>query len=168
MAEAISSALCAEVSPALGGARDCCPLPHTPIPASPSSLRFAAEKIFLTKPNTSCTIEMPASLCSEGVRVHPGMPFGFPSESAFGFAGILNLDRSLFPKIVSALNPGGLFVCKMSIHWSTEIASANANFRPLDKNELVSLVPDLQVIDHHERPVRDRGVVEFVGRKPES
>jgi len=28
-------------------------------------------------------------LRSEGVRVHPGMPFGFPSESAFGFAGIL-------------------------------------------------------------------------------
>ena len=32
---------------------------------------------------------MPASLRSDGVRVHPGMPFGFPSESAFGFAGIL-------------------------------------------------------------------------------
>jgi hypothetical protein len=44
----------------------------------------------LTNPNTSCTIEMPASLRSDGVRVHPGMPFGFPSESAFGFAGILN------------------------------------------------------------------------------
>ena len=33
---------------------------------------------------------MLASLRSEGVRVHPGMPFGFPSESAFGFAGILS------------------------------------------------------------------------------
>lgn len=32
---------------------------------------------------------MPASLRSEGVRVHPGMPFGFHSEIAFGFAGIL-------------------------------------------------------------------------------
>ena len=31
---------------------------------------------------------MPASLRSDGVRVHPGMPFGFPPESAFGFAGI--------------------------------------------------------------------------------
>jgi hypothetical protein len=31
---------------------------------------------------------MPASLRSDGVRVHPGMPFGFLSESAFGFAGI--------------------------------------------------------------------------------
>jgi hypothetical protein len=34
----------------------------------------------LTKPNTSCTIEMPASLRSDGVRVHPGMPFGFLPE----------------------------------------------------------------------------------------
>jgi len=33
---------------------------------------------------------MPASLRSDGVRVHPGIPFGFPSESAFGFAGILS------------------------------------------------------------------------------
>ena len=78
-----------------------------------------------------------------------------------------HLDRGLFPKIVSALNPGGLFVCKMAVHWGPEIVLAGANFRPLDKNELVSLVPDLQVIDHHERPVRDRGVVEFVGKKPE-
>jgi hypothetical protein len=58
------------------GGKDCCPLPYTP---SPSNLRFAAEKSFLTKPNTSSTIEMPASLRSEGVRVHPGMPFGFLS-----------------------------------------------------------------------------------------
>ena len=79
-----------------------------------------------------------------------------------------HLDRGLFPKIVSALNPGGLFVCKMAVHWGPEIALASANFRPLDKNELVSLVPALQVIDHHERPVRDRGVVEFVGKKPKS
>jgi hypothetical protein len=31
---------------------------------------------------------MPASLRSEGVRVHPGMLFGFPPELAFSFAGI--------------------------------------------------------------------------------
>jgi hypothetical protein len=42
----------------------------------------------LTKPNTSCTIEMPASLRSDGVRDHPGMAFGFIPDSAFGFAGI--------------------------------------------------------------------------------
>ena len=53
-------------------------------------LRCASDSFSLTKPNTSCKIEWPASLRSEGVRVHPGMPFGFPSETAFGFAGILN------------------------------------------------------------------------------
>jgi SAM-dependent methyltransferase len=39
-----------------------------------------------------------------------------------------HLDRGLFPKIVSALNPGGLFVCKMAVHWGPEIALAGANF----------------------------------------
>src|SRR5580658_3114268 len=33
---------------------------------------------------------MPASLRSDGVRDYPGMPFGFPSERAFSFAGIPN------------------------------------------------------------------------------
>ena len=31
--------------------------------------------------------------------------------------------------------------------------------------KLPSLVPELHVLHHQERPVRDRGVVEFVGRK---
>jgi hypothetical protein len=53
----------------LGGDRTCRPFPRAP--------------------NTSCKTEVPASLRSDGVRVQPGMPFGFPSESAFGFAGIL-------------------------------------------------------------------------------
>ena len=80
-----------------------------------------------------------------------------------------HLDRGLFPKIVSALNPGGLFICKMALQWvSGKPALAKTRFEPLDRNELLSLVPDLQIIDQHERPVRDRGVVEFVGRKPES
>jgi len=34
---------------------------------------------------------MPASLRSDGVRVHPGMPFGIILDSAFGFAGIPNI-----------------------------------------------------------------------------
>jgi SAM-dependent methyltransferase len=76
-----------------------------------------------------------------------------------------HLDRGLFPKIVSALKPGGLFICKMPLHWDSEIPTAKAS---LDRNEIVSLVPDLEVVDHRERPVRDRGVVEYAGRKPES
>ena len=74
-----------------------------------------------------------------------------------------HLDRGLFPKIVSALNPSGLFICKMAVHWGSETASA----KTLHRNELLSVVPGLEVIDHHERPARDRGVVEFAGRKGE-
>ncbi len=75
-----------------------------------------------------------------------------------------HLDRSLFPRIVSALKPGGLLICKMSLRWdSGERLTTSTN--PLQRNELPSLVPELHVLHHEERPVRDRGVVEFVGRK---
>ena len=76
--------LCAEA-----GTRAAAPFPAPLSPLAASFLRCAPDRFLLTKPNTSCTIEVPASLRSEGVRVHPGMPFGFPPESAFGFAGIL-------------------------------------------------------------------------------
>jgi SAM-dependent methyltransferase len=79
-----------------------------------------------------------------------------------------HLDRGLFPKIASALKPGGLFICKMPVHWDSEIPSAKTNFNLLDRNEIASLVPDLEIIEHQERPVRDRGVAEFAGKRPES
>ena len=80
--------LCAEA-----GTKASPPFPAPLSPLAASFLRCAPDRFLLTKPNTSCTIEMPASLRSDGVRVHPGMPFGFPPESAFGFAGILNQER---------------------------------------------------------------------------
>jgi SAM-dependent methyltransferase len=76
-----------------------------------------------------------------------------------------HLDRSLFPRIVSALKPGGLLICKMSLRWDSGESLTTASTRPLHRNELPSLVPELDVLHHEERPVRDRGVVEFVGRK---
>jgi len=76
-----------------------------------------------------------------------------------------HLDRSLFPKIVSALKPGGLLICKMSLRWDSGDGLTTASTNPLHRNELPSLVPELDVLHHEERPVRDRGVVEFVGRK---
>jgi SAM-dependent methyltransferase len=76
-----------------------------------------------------------------------------------------HLDRDLFPKIVSALKPGGLLICKMSLRWKSDGAIATANTNPLDRNELPSLVPELLALHHEERPVRDRGVVELIGRK---
>ena len=79
-----------------------------------------------------------------------------------------HLDRSLFPRIVSALKPGGLLICKMSLRWDSDERLTTASVNPLQRNELPSLVPELDVLYHQERPVRDRGVVEFVGRKPEN
>jgi SAM-dependent methyltransferase len=76
-----------------------------------------------------------------------------------------HLDRSLFPKIVSALKPGGLLICKMSLRWDSGESLTTASTNPLQRNELPSLVSELEVLHHQERPVRDRGVVEFVGRK---
>ena len=72
-----------------------------------------------------------------------------------------HLDRGLFPRIASALKPGGLLVCKMSLQWDI----TGMRDGPLKRNELPSLVPELRTLHHQERPVRDRGVAEFVGRK---
>jgi len=76
-----------------------------------------------------------------------------------------HLDRSLFPGIVSALKPGGLLICKMSLRWDSGERLTTGNTNPLRRNELPSLIPELDVLHHEERPVRERGVVEFVGRK---
>ncbi len=76
-----------------------------------------------------------------------------------------HLDRSLFPKIVSSLKPGGLFICKMAVQWGSYNSAVKTNFEPLGRNELPSLVPRLQIVDHNERAVNDRGVVEFAGMK---
>ena len=76
-----------------------------------------------------------------------------------------HLDRSLFPKIVFALKPGGLLICKMSLRWDPGERVTTVMTNPLHRNELPSLVPELDILHHQERPVRDRGVVEFVGRK---
>jgi SAM-dependent methyltransferase len=74
-------------------------------------------------------------------------------------------DRNLFPKLVSVLNPGGLLICKLSLRWHTEATLKAARTDPLNRNELPLLFPELHVLYHRERPIRDRGVVEFAGRK---
>ena len=77
-----------------------------------------------------------------------------------------HLDRNLFPKMVSALKPGGLLICKMSLQWDSDGGLTAVDANPLGRNELPSLVRELHVLYQEERPVRGRGVVEFVGRKP--
>ena len=74
-----------------------------------------------------------------------------------------HLDRNLFPKMVSALKPGGLLICKMSLQWDSDARLAAVNADRLGRNELPSLI--LHVLYEEERPVRGRGIVEFVGRK---
>jgi SAM-dependent methyltransferase len=76
-----------------------------------------------------------------------------------------HLDRNLFPKMVPALQPGGVLICKMSLRWDSDGSRTAFNTDPLSRNELPSLVPEMHVLFHQERPVRDRGVVEFVAKK---
>jgi len=76
-----------------------------------------------------------------------------------------HLDRDLFPRIVSALKPSGLLICKMSLRWTSSGKSMGATTHPLERNELPSLLSELHVLSHQERPIRDRGVVELVGTK---
>ncbi|SFD15156.1 Methyltransferase domain-containing protein [Chitinophaga sp. CF118] len=73
-----------------------------------------------------------------------------------------HFDRALFPEIFKALKPEGLFICKLAVSKPTDLQVENM---PLQKDELLSLVSSFDLISHTERPVKDRGVVEYLGRK---
>ncbi len=68
-------------------------------------------------------------------------------------------DRSLFPSIIDSLKPGGLLICKLAI-------GKPANPITLQEQELLQLTHVLDNINYTERPVKDRGVAEYLGRKP--
>ena len=76
-----------------------------------------------------------------------------------------HLDRDICPQALSTLKPGGFLICKSSVCWGAYEGVARANLRPLAKCEILSLFPELPVLYHQERPVRDRGVAEYVGKK---
>jgi SAM-dependent methyltransferase len=78
-----------------------------------------------------------------------------------------HLDRTLFPRIFAALRPGGLFLCKMRVRCDSEARPASETDQLLGRHELLSLLPGLVAIDYLERPIGDRGVVEFAGKKPQ-
>ncbi|PYS21161.1 MAG: hypothetical protein DMG11_28435 [Acidobacteria bacterium] len=80
LAGAIQSAARSDRFSVEAGTRATAPFLAPLSPLAAFFLRCAPDRLLLTKPNTSCTIELPASLRSEGVRDHPGMPFGFPPE----------------------------------------------------------------------------------------
>ncbi|SEW45168.1 Methyltransferase domain-containing protein [Chitinophaga sp. YR573] len=85
--------------------------------------------------------------------------YDLPAESFDLIILYYHFDRALFAKIFNALKPGGLFICKQAF---SNIPKENA---PLQKEELLTLVSYFDMISHHERPVKDRGVVEYLGRK---
>jgi SAM-dependent methyltransferase len=76
-----------------------------------------------------------------------------------------HMDRSLFPRVFSALKIGGILISKMSLQWDASERSAASRNNLLYRSELPSLLSEITVLHHEERPVRNRGVVEFVGRK---
>jgi hypothetical protein len=53
----------------------------------------------------------------------------------------------------------------MGVEWDPDGRLTGVSAIPLGRNELPLLVPELHVLYHEERPVRGRGVVEFIGRK---
>jgi len=76
-----------------------------------------------------------------------------------------SFDPDLCPQVLSTLRPGGLLICKSSVCWDSYAGVAPTNLRPLAKSEILSLLSSLSVVQHQERPVRDHGVVEYVGKK---
>jgi SAM-dependent methyltransferase len=76
-----------------------------------------------------------------------------------------HFDRDIVPSALDALKPGGFILCKSSMIWSRYEGKTPANLQPLGSGEILSMLPGLQVLRHEERPVRDRGVVEYVGQK---
>lgn len=79
-----------------------------------------------------------------------------------------HVNRELCPRIVSSIKPGGLLVCKSSLRWNSNGKFAPSSTSPMERNEILRLFPELRVLYHRERPVRDRGVAEYVGRKSEA
>ena len=77
-----------------------------------------------------------------------------------------HLDRRLFAPIIRGLKPGGLFFCKMRTRLEIELPIPAATDDPLlGRDELESLLPGLVMLHHVVRPIGERGVVEYVGRK---
>lgn len=105
------------------------------------------------------------------LNVRLELSVGDASEYPFGPARFdlivlfYHADRSLFSKLVPALNNGGLLICKLSLSWGANPLLAASATGPVNRNELPLILPELCVLHHQERPVHDRGVVEFAGRK---
>ena len=92
--------------------------------------------------------------------------YGFPPAQFDLIVLYYHLDRDLCPRMVSALKPGGVLLCKSSVRWNSDRVPDPFGTGPLERNEILSLFPEMDLMYHEERAVHDRGVVEFVGCKP--
>ena len=79
-----------------------------------------------------------------------------------------HFDRDICPRVLAALKPGGFLICKSSLSWDIYEGTNLTSTKPLEKSEILSMFPELKTVYHQERPVLDRGVVEFVGRKDDT
>jgi SAM-dependent methyltransferase len=77
-----------------------------------------------------------------------------------------HFDRDTVSGVLSTLKAGGLLICKSGVILKPYEGATAPNLRPLESGEILTCLPGLQVLHHSERPVRDRGVVEYVGQKP--
>jgi tellurite methyltransferase len=75
------------------------------------------------------------------------------------------LRREMFPKLVKALNPGGLLVYKGYTRDQAKFGGGPTKPEYLfEENELLHSFPGLRVL-HYAELLRDCGMAEFVGRK---
>ncbi len=105
-------------------------------------------------------LDLTLELLSLDVKEYPFKPASFDLIVMF-----YHFDRNICPKILLTLKPGGFLICKSSLSWDFYEGTAPVSIRPLARGEILSILLGLQVTHHQERPVRDRGVVEYVGKK---
>ncbi len=76
------------------------------------------------------------------------------------------LQREVFPELLKALRPGGLLLYKTYTRLHPKFGRGPTHpMHLLEQNELLRAFPELTVLHYHET-VRERGVAEFLGRKP--
>lgn len=76
-----------------------------------------------------------------------------------------HFDRRVCADVIEALRPAGLLICKSSVSLLPYAGDTPSHIQPLEKGEILDLLPELRILHHAERPVRDRGVVEYVGQR---
>jgi hypothetical protein len=72
-----------------------------------------------------------------------------------------HLDCRLFPRIITALKPGGLIFCKLRSRGHSGAGPKSNRDQLLNPDELLTLLPGVDVIDYKQRLLdKNRSVVE--------